>query len=162
MPFTIVRNDIALMQTDAIVNTTASHPHVGAGTDAAIHAKAGPQLLQARRAVGVIAPGSCAVTPAFGLDARCVIHTVGPIWSGGQQERYGWEFLFLGANIDAAAEASRFGISPDRAAQYCCDREGTTLNYEVISEAVSSVRASRALHFDWKHRIDEDLRKRGK
>ena len=79
-----------------------------------------------------------------------------------QQERYGWEFLFLGANIDAAAEASRFGISPDRAAQYCCDQEGTALNYEVISEAVSCVRASRTLHSDWKHRIDEDLRKRGK
>jgi len=79
-----------------------------------------------------------------------------------QQERYGWEFLFLGANIDAAAEASRFGISPDRAAQYCCDQEGTALNYEVISEAVSSVRASRTLHSGWKRRIDEDLRKRGK
>ena len=85
MPFTIVRNDIALMQADAIVNTTGSHPRVGAGTDAAIHAKAGPGLLQARQAVGIIAPGSCALTPAFALDARYVIHTVGPVWSGGQR-----------------------------------------------------------------------------
>ena len=79
-----------------------------------------------------------------------------------QKEKYGWEFLFLGANIDAAAEAKRFGISADRAVNYKCDQEGTALNYEVISEAVCSVRASRPLSADWKKRIDEDVQKRGK
>ena len=79
-----------------------------------------------------------------------------------QKEKYGWEFLFLGANIDAAAEAKRFGISADHAVNYKCDEEGTALNYEVISEAVCSVRACRPLSADWKKRIDEDVQKRGK
>ena len=79
-----------------------------------------------------------------------------------QKEKYGWEFLFLGANIDAAAEAKRFGISEDRAVNYRCDKAGTALNYEVIGEAVCSVRACKPLSADWKKRIDEDVRKRGK
>ena len=78
-----------------------------------------------------------------------------------QKEKYGWEFLFLGANIDAAAEAKRFGISADRAVNYKCDEKGTALNYEVISEAVRSVRASRPLSANWKNRIDEDVQNRG-
>lgn len=79
-----------------------------------------------------------------------------------QKEKYGWEFLFLGANIDAAAEARRFGISADRAVNYKCDEAGTALNYEVISEAVCSICASRPLSADWNKRIDEDVQKRGK
>ena len=79
-----------------------------------------------------------------------------------QKEKYGWEFLFLGANIDAAKEAARFGIDADRAVNYKCDEAGTALNYEVISEAVCSVRAARPLSADWKRRIDEDVQKRGR
>ena len=79
-----------------------------------------------------------------------------------QKEKYSWEFLFLGANIDAAAEAKRFGISADRAVNYKCDEAGTALNYEVIGEAVCSVRAAKPLSADWKQRIDEDAQKRGK
>ena len=79
-----------------------------------------------------------------------------------QKEKYGWEFLFLGANIDAAAEAKRFGISADRAVNYKCDAAGTALNYEVISDAVRSVRACKPLSADWKKRIDEDVEVRGK
>ena len=79
-----------------------------------------------------------------------------------QKEKYGWEFLFLGANIDAAREARRFGIGADRAANYHCDREGTALNYEVISEAVSKVRSCAPLTAKWKERIDEDFEARGK
>ena len=78
-----------------------------------------------------------------------------------QKTKYNWEFLFLGANMDAAAEAARFGIAPDRAAKYCCDEQGTALNYEVISEAVSRVRRSAPLSAEWKERIDADCRKRG-
>ena len=81
---------------------------------------------------------------------------------GRQKDKYGWEFLFLGANIDAAAEAGRFGISADRAVTYKCDEAGTALNYEVISEAVCAVRASEPLGADWKKRIDEDVQRRGK
>jgi len=79
-----------------------------------------------------------------------------------QKERYGWEFLFLGANIDAVKEAARFGIGADCSVNYKCDEVGTALNYEVISEAVCSVRAARPLSADWKRRIDEDVQRRGR
>ena len=83
MPFEIVRNDIVNMQVDAIVNTANPRPVVGSGTDTAIHAKAGPQLLEARKQIGNIPAGSSAITEAYGLDAKYVIHTVGPVWRGG-------------------------------------------------------------------------------
>lgn len=79
-----------------------------------------------------------------------------------QKEMYGWEFLFLGANIDATREAARFGIDEDRAANYHADRQGTAVIYEAMSEAVCSVRADRPMSADWKRRVDEDYRKRGK
>ena len=77
-----------------------------------------------------------------------------------QKEKYGWEFLFLGANIDAAKEAARFGIHADRAVDYRCDSEGTALNYEVVAETICDVRACRPIQASWKKRIDEDFRKR--
>lgn len=61
-----------------------------------------------------------------------------------EKEKYGWEFLFLGANIDAIEVAGRFGIGADRAVNYECDREGTALNYKVLSETVSAVRRSKS------------------
>ena len=79
-----------------------------------------------------------------------------------QKEKYGWEFLFLGANIDAVETARHFGISEDRAVNYHSDSEGTQLNYEVLSEAICAVRCSAPLGADWKKRIDEDFEKRGK
>ena len=80
-----------------------------------------------------------------------------------EKEKYGWEFLFLGANIDAAVEAKRFGIDESMAANYHCDEEGTALNYEVISEVITSVRACAApLSADWKKKIDADYRRRGR
>ena len=79
-----------------------------------------------------------------------------------QKEKYGWEFLFLGANIDAAKEAARFGIDEDRAANYHADRQGTAVIYEAMSEAVCNVRASRPMSREWKRNIDEDYTKRGK
>ncbi len=78
-----------------------------------------------------------------------------------QKEKYGWEFLFLGANIDAIGTAGRMGISADRAANYRSDRRGTRLNYEVLSEAVVHMRTSKKrIDGDWKKRIDEDYEKR--
>ena len=79
-----------------------------------------------------------------------------------EKEKYGWEFLFLGANIDAAKEAARFGISSDRAVTYKCDEIGTALNYEVIGETVACFCASRPISADWKDSIEEDVRKRGR
>ena len=78
-----------------------------------------------------------------------------------QKIKYGWEFLFLGANIDAVETAGLFGIDEDRAVNYQCDSEGTALNYEVINEAISAVRCSAPLGSNWKKRIDEDFKKRG-
>ena len=80
-----------------------------------------------------------------------------------QKEKYGWEFLFLGANIDAAREASRFGISADRAANYHADSKGTNVIYETVNEAITQVRCCAApLSADWKQRVDEDYKNRGK
>ena len=79
-----------------------------------------------------------------------------------QKEKYGWEFLFLGANIDAAREAARFGIDADRAANYHADSIGTGVIYEAVSETVCNFRASRPMEAGWKRKIDEDFRKRGR
>ena len=73
-----------------------------------------------------------------------------------QQDKYGWEFIFLGANIDAIAEAGRFGIRADRAANYHADSEGTEINFNVMSEAISQLRVSRNISADWKKEIDKD------
>ena len=84
MPFSIVRNDITRVAADAIVNTANPQPVIGAGTDRAIYKAAGAeQLLAERRKIGVIHPGEAAVTPAFALPAKYIIHTVGPAWQGG-------------------------------------------------------------------------------
>lgn len=83
MPFEIIRNDIVNMQVDAIVNTANPRPVIGSGTDAAIHAKAGPMLLAARKLIGVIHTGEARATLGFRLPAKYVIHTVGPVWEDG-------------------------------------------------------------------------------
>lgn len=90
MPFEIVRNDITNMRVDAIVNTANPRAVIGLGVDSAIHEKAGPQLLAARQEIGHIDMGCAAITPAFQLAAKYVIHTVGPVWDGGS---YGEEDL---------------------------------------------------------------------
>ena len=77
-----------------------------------------------------------------------------------QRENYGWEFLFLGANIDAVETAAHIGINRDRAVNYRSDPRGTRLNYEVISEAISSVRCCQSLPKDWAQRIEEDYQER--
>ncbi len=79
-----------------------------------------------------------------------------------QKEKYGWEFLFLGANIDAVETARHFGIHADRAVNYHSDHEGTRLNYKVLNDAVSAVRCGVPLNASWKEPIDEDYEKRGK
>jgi len=83
MPFRIVRNDIANMRADAIVNSANPEAKVGMGVDSALHRKAGPELLEFRRLIGNIPVGEAAATPAFSLKARYVIHAVAPVWRGG-------------------------------------------------------------------------------
>jgi len=78
-----------------------------------------------------------------------------------KQKAQGREFIFLGANIDAAAEAGKFGIHPGFAADYNADPQGTMLNFEVINEAVCNVRMGAGLNEAWKKAIDEDYAKRG-
>lgn len=79
MPFEIVKNDICNMQVDAIVNAANPRPVIGYGVDFGIHQRAGEQLLQARRKIGDIDFGDAAITPAYDLDARYVIHAVSPV-----------------------------------------------------------------------------------
>lgn len=85
MPFQIIRNDITKVRADVIVNTANPKPRFGSGTDSAVYAAAGAeQLLAERKKIGDIAPGQAAVTPAFRLPAKYIIHTVGPVWLDGQ------------------------------------------------------------------------------
>ena len=77
-----------------------------------------------------------------------------------QKEKYGWEFLFIGANIDAVETAARYGISADRAVNYNADKKGTRIVYEAVAEAVCNVRASRPLQAEWSKEIDKDWKER--
>ena len=86
MPFQIIRNDITKVHADAIVNTANPIPEVGGGTDWAIHEAAGPELLKAREQFGVIETGESVATPAFGLPAKYVLHTVSPAWIDGTHQ----------------------------------------------------------------------------
>ena len=79
-----------------------------------------------------------------------------------QKNKYGWEFLFLGANIDAVETAGRFGIAEDRAVNFVNDPMGQALNYAEVSEAVRTVRSCRPLTRDWKQNIDADYKARKK
>ena len=86
MPFEIVRNDIVNMQTDAVVNTANPEPVIGSGVDIGIHKKAGEKLLLARKKIGKINFGDAVITKGFDLDAKYVIHTVGPVWVDGNHQ----------------------------------------------------------------------------
>ena len=78
------------------------------------------------------------------------------------EQEHGWEFLFLGANIDAVAAAGSMGIRAERAVNYHADREGTALNYTVLSDAIGTLRRDAPLSASWKAPIDADFRKRKK
>ena len=89
MPFYIIRNDITKVHSDAIVNTANPEPVYAGGTDAAIYYAAGAEkLLAERKKIGRIRPGEAAFTPAFDLHAKYIIHTVGPVWQGGDHDEF--------------------------------------------------------------------------
>ena len=77
-----------------------------------------------------------------------------------QKNKYGWEFLFLGANIDAVETAKHFGIGSDRAVRFHNDRKGVALNYETVSRTVGSMRMSQPIEEDWKADIEADFASR--
>ncbi len=79
-----------------------------------------------------------------------------------QKKHYNWEFIFLGANMDAISTAERFGIHKDRATTFKADSEGVSLNYDVISDTISHVRASQNIEKNWKARIEKDFDERSK
>lgn len=79
-----------------------------------------------------------------------------------QQEKYGWEFLFIGANIDAVETAARYGINENRAVNYNADEKGTHILYDSVAKAVSSLRSSRYIKDNWSDDIKDDYKRRGK
>lgn len=107
MPFSIVRNDISLMSTDVIVNAANERLLAGGGVCGAIFKAAGPaKLAAACEAVAPCPTGRAVGTPAFGLDARWVVHAVGPRWIDGA---HGEEALLRSAYASALAESARLG-----------------------------------------------------
>jgi len=75
---------------------------------------------------------------------------------GVEEEKYGWEFLFLGANIDAAKMADNVGIRRERAVNYHADKRGTSLNFEVLNDTIINVRETNMIDDQWKKTIQED------
>ena len=129
MPFHIIRNDITKVRADAIVNTANPEPVYAAGTDAAVYraAGAGP-LLAERRKIGRIWPGEVAVTSAFRLRAKYLIHTVGPVWQDGSHGEY-----------DQLASCYRKSLLIAR--QLCC----SSIAFPLISTGVYGFPKDRAL-----------------
>ena len=79
-----------------------------------------------------------------------------------EKQKYGWEFLFIGANIDAVETAARYGIGADRAVNYNADKKGTSIVYDTVATAVCNIRAKAPLCADWSNDINEDYIRRGK
>ena len=77
-----------------------------------------------------------------------------------QKAKYGWEFLFLGANIDAVETAARFGIGEDRSVNYHCDSIGQQLNYEAVGSTICGLRNNAPITRAWKEDIENDFRSR--
>jgi O-acetyl-ADP-ribose deacetylase (regulator of RNase III) len=102
----VLTGDITLVAADAVVNAANETLLGGGGVDGAIHRAAGPGLLEACRAIGGCPPGEARTTPGFALPARWVIHTVGPVWRGGD---HGEPELLRSCYLSSLAEADRVG-----------------------------------------------------
>lgn len=79
-----------------------------------------------------------------------------------QKEKYGWEFLFIGANIDSVETAKHFGIGADRAVNYHADPQGTAVVFDTVAQTVCNVRASRPISTSWSDQINADYNSRKK
>ena len=112
MPFQIIHSDITKVKADIIVNTANPHPVIGSGTDSAVYRAAGEmELLAARQKIGDIAPGQAAVTPAFNLTAKYIIHTVGPVWIDGNHGERDTLQACYGNSLSLAAELKASSIA---------------------------------------------------
>ena len=121
---------------------------------AAVHRYIRPEDVPGRTMVIITTDGMENASREYSYDRVCALLD--------EKQKAGWEFIFLGANIDAAREAARFGIAPGNAVTYKADHEGTALNFDVISETVAHVRAGAPMAANWKARIEEDVKKRGR
>ncbi|WP_308162565.1 hypothetical protein [Bacillus sp. ISL-7] len=140
MPLEIVRHDLIKMKVDAVVNVQ----------------KRTSEDERAEKVLFVITTdGMENASREFTADKikKMVQH---------QKEKYGWEFLFLGANIDAISTAARFGIDEDFAVDYHADNKGTQLNYEAVNEAVVNLRSGKKIDRSWKKGIEKDYNRRSK
>lgn len=152
------------MHVECIVNTANPYPVIGDGCDSAIyHAAGSSELLAYRNTLGEFE--ECDVFLTYGLENSSKRYSYASIKKmiERQKEKYGWEFIFIGANMDVIQEANKFGI--DQAVRYACDEEGTALNYSVLSENIVKMRttvgnAKESLPNDWSHKIREDYQRR--
>lgn len=179
MPFQIVRNDITKVEADAIVNTANPMPIVGGGTDSAIYKAAGEaKLLAERQKIGTIARGEVAVTPAFDLNAKYIIHTVGPVWEDGSKGEFDILKSCYCKSLDKAAElgcesvafpliaTGVYGFPKDKALQIAMNAISSFLMRDDVDMTVMLVvfddkafRLSRNLFFQVEAFIDdEDVR----
>ena len=142
MPIDVVQADITTLEVDAIVNAANERMLGGGGVDGAIHRAAGPQLLEACRAIPEVAPGvrcptgDARITPGFRLPARHVIHTVGPVWHGGAS---GEPELLASCYRRALALAREHGIASIAFPAISCGAYG----YPLDQAAATAVRETR-------------------
>ena len=176
MPFQIIRNDITKVKADAIVNTANPQPVIGAGTDAAIYKSAGEKaLLAERKKIGKIARGDIAVTPAFKLKAKFIIHTVGPVWNGGDKGEFDILRSCYSKSLEKAAElgckriafpliatgvyhfpkSEALKIAMNEISSFLM-REDTEMNVKLVVFDDSAFRLSRNLFFQVESYIDDE------
>ncbi|MCI8765223.1 MAG: hypothetical protein HFG58_11755 [Lachnospiraceae bacterium] len=190
MPFLLIRDDITRVAADAIVNPANPLLREGSGTSPAIHLAAGEaQLKRACERIGYCEMGRTIhemvqlqkhlpeseraekvifVITTDGLENASREYSRDQVkrMIEYERDRYGWEFLFLGANMDAVAEAGSFGIQADRSVTFANDSQGIQTNYRVVGETISRMRGLSSMAppiwAEWKQEIEKDFKKRGK
>lgn len=190
MPFLLIWDDITRVAADAIVNPANPLLREGSGTSRAIHLAAGEaQLKRACERIGYCEMGRTIhemvqlqkhlpeseraekvifVITTDGLENASREYSRDQVKRMIEYERdcYGWEFLFLGANMDAVAEAGSFGIQADRSVTFANDSQGIQTNYRVVGETISRMRGLSSMAppiwAEWKQEIEKDFKKRGK
>ncbi len=190
MPFLLIRDDITRVAADAIVNPANPLLREGSGTSRAIHLAAGEaQLKRACERIGYCEMGRTIhemvqlqkhLPESERAEKVIFVITTDGLENASREysrdqmkrmieyerDRYGWEFLFLGANMDVVAEAGSFGIQADRSVTFANDSQGIQTNYRVVGETISRMRGLSSMAppiwAEWKQEIEKDFKKRGK